>query len=187
MYNEAIKKLIRKLEILPEVLVQMYLRKKFNLSENMAAQAAHSACRARCAYKVGNCLAAAPYIKMDSAHMKRAKAFRVYLEFIQKSDGFTIPGYPWVLVFNSGVNYVQVCCIDRDMELVSSKVIADKPVPMEDRKTIKRIAIMDPSCSIDRIKAAGFSHFCTVSDNMELKIVAKRSAEEAWNDVPEKV
>ena len=186
MYNEAIKKLIRKMEILPEVLVQMYLMKKYNLSENMAYQATHAACRARCTYKIGTCLAATPYITMDSAHMKRAKAFRVYLEFIQKSDGFTVPGYPWTLAFNSGVNYVQVCCIERDMELVSSKVIADKPVPAEDRQTIKRIAIVDPGCAIQRIKAAGFTYFCTVSDSFQLKIVSKCNPETAWNDVPEK-
>ena len=65
-------------------------------------------------------------------------------------------------------------------------MIAAKPVPLEDRPSIKRIAIVEPGCRLEQIKAAGISHFCTVDEDFKLQIVKKTNPEEAWNDVPEK-
>lgn len=187
MYDEVIKKLLKKLDIIPEPLLALYLMKVYKLSENMAHQAVYAACRNRTCYKVnGNNVARTSFIEMNSNYMKVAKAFRVLLEFMPGTQNFVVAAYPWLLAFSNGKNFVQICFIERDMELVSSMVIAEKPVSQEDRPSIKRIAIMDTGCDVSKMKAAGFAYFCTVSDNFELRIIAKSDPEKAWNDVPEK-
>ena len=187
MYDEVIKKLLKKLDMLPEPLLALYLMKVYKLSENMAHQAVYSACRNRSCYKLnGNYIARSGFLEPDSNTAKLAKAFRVLLEFMPETQHFVVASYPWLLAFSNGKNFVQIGYIERDMELVSSMVIAEKPVPMEDRRSTKRIAIMDVGCDVSKMKAAGFSYFCTVSDDFSLKVVAKADPEGAWDDVPEK-
>lgn len=185
MYNEVIKQLLKKLDIIPERLLAMYLMKKYNLTENMAHQAIHAACRNRSAYRVGDCVARAPFIEYTSAEKKRAKAFRVFLEFLSQAESFRIADYPFILSFATGKNYVQVCYIERGAELSGSMVISNIPVPSIERPTIKRIAILEDGCNIAMIKSAGISHFCNVSDEFSLKIIKKTDPKTAWNDVPE--
>ena len=79
MYNEVIKKLLKKIEVLPKKVVILYLMKVYGLSENMANQALFAACRCRACFDKGDYVARMPYLDMDSAMMKRAKAFHVYL------------------------------------------------------------------------------------------------------------
>lgn len=186
MYNEVIKDLLRKIEILPETLIVMYLMKMFGLSENMAHQAVFSACRSRACYKKGDNIARVPYVEEDSQLRKKAKAFRVLIEFLPESKDF-ICEFPWLLAFTKDNKFVQICYIEHNMELVSSMMIAEKPIPKDERSAIKRIAIVENECNLSKIKAAGFAYFCTVSDDYVLNIVAKCDAAEAWADVPEKV
>lgn len=187
MYDEVIKKLLKKLDIIPEPLLVLYLMKVYKLSENMAHQSVYAACRNRTCYRVnGDNIARMSFIEMNSNYMKLAKAFRVLLEFMPSTQNFVVASYPWLLAFSNGKNFVQICYIERDMELVSSMVIAEKPVPKEDRASMKRIAIIDAGCEVSKVKAAGFAYFCTVSDNYQLNIVAKADPMKAWNDVPEK-
>ena len=83
MYDEVIKKLLKKLDIIPEPLLALYLMKVYKLSENMAHQAVYAACRNRTCYKVnGNNIARTSFVEMNSNYMKVAKAFRVLLEFM---------------------------------------------------------------------------------------------------------
>ena len=186
MYNEVIKKLLHKIEILPENLVVMYLMKAFGLSENMARQAVYAACRSRTCYKKGEYLARLPYIETDSSLMKKAAAFRLVIEFLPDSQDFTVGYSPWLVSFLRGNNLVQVCYIERNMELVSSMMIAEKAVPKDERTSIKRIAIVENGSNISKVKNAGFAYFCTVDTDFSLKIVAKNSdLESAWADVPE--
>lgn len=187
MYNEVIKKLLHKIEILPENLVVMYLMKAFGLSENMARQAVYAACRSRTCYKKGECLARLPYIETDSTLLKKAAAFRLVIEFLPDSQDFNVGYSPWLVSFLRGGNLVQVCYIERNMELVSSMMIAEKSVPKDERELIKRIAIIENGCDIAKIKNAGFAYFCTVDDDFSLKIIAKMpDIESAWADVSEK-
>ena len=156
MYNEVIKKLLHKIEILPENLVVMYLMKAYGLSENMARQAVYSACRNRTCYKKGDYLARLPYIETDSSLMKKAAAFRLVIEFLPDSQDFNVGYSPWLVSFLRGNNLVQVCYIERNMELVSSMMIAEKAVPKDERASIKRIAIIENGSDIAKVKSAGF-------------------------------
>lgn len=186
MYNEVIKKLLKKIELLPETLIVMYLMKMFGLSENMARQAVYSACRNRACYKKGENIARTPFIEEDSSLRKKAKAFRVLLEFLPDSQEFVCENSPWLLAFVKGDKFVQVCFIERNLELVTSMMIAEKPIPKDERHSLKRIAIVEEGCDLKRIKAAGFAYFCTVNELFQLKIIAKCDEKEAWADVPEK-
>ena len=152
MYNEVIKKLLHKIEILPENLVVMYLMKAYGLSENMARQAVYSACRNRTCYKKGDYLARLPYIETDSSLMKKAAAFRLVIEFLPDSQDFNVGYSPWLVSFLRGNNLVQVCYIERNMELVSSMMIAEKAVPKDERASIKRIAIIENGSDIAKVK-----------------------------------
>ena len=186
MYNEVIKKLLHKIEVLPENIVVMYLMKAYGLSENMARQAIYAACRSRACYKKGDCIARLPYIETDSTLRKKAAAFRLVIEFLPDSQDFNVGYSPWLVSFLRGNNLVQVCYIERNMELISSMMIAEKAVPQEERASIKRIAIVEEGCDITKIKNAGFAYFCTVDANFSLRIIAKNSdIESAWADVPE--
>lgn len=185
MYNEVIKKLLRKIEILPEKLIVMYLMKAFGLSENMARQAVYAACRSRSCYKKGDFIVRLPYIESDSSLVKKAAAFRLVIEFLPDSQDFSVGYSPWLVSFLCRNNLVQVCYIERNMELVSSIMIAEKAVPEDERKAIKRIAIVESGCDINKIKSAGFTYFCTVDTDFSLEIIAKNSdLESAWADVP---
>lgn len=186
MYNEVIKSLLRKIEILPEILIVMYLMKMFGLSENMAHQAVFSACRSRSCYKKGDNVARVPYVEEDSQLRKKAKAFRVLIEFLPESKDFICEFSPWLLAFTKDNKFVQICYIERNMELVSSMMIAERPIPRDERSAIKRVAIVESECDLSKIKAAGFAYFCTVDENFALKIIAKCDAAEAWADVSEK-
>ena len=109
MYNEVIKKLLHKIEILPENLVVMYLMKAFGLSENMARQAVKPHDWSRTCYKKGEYLARLPYIETDSSLTKKAAAFRLVIEFLPDSQDFTVGYSPWLVSFLRGNNLVQVC------------------------------------------------------------------------------
>lgn len=188
MFNETIKKLMEKMGMLPEALVVMYLKKMFGISDKLAHQAVFSACRSRICYKKGDYLVRVPQMEVDSLVRKKAKAFRLVVEFLPDSQDFSVGYSPWLMYFIRSNNLVQVCYIEKGMEMVSSRLIADKPIPAEERSGIKRIAILEPGCDINRIRKAGFSYFCVVSDDdFDLKIVEKVDEEaEAWADVPEK-
>lgn len=186
MYNEVIKKLLRKIEILPETVIVIYLITVFNLSENQARQAIYAACRNRACYKKGDNIARTPFIEMDSNLMKKAKALRVSLEFLPDSQEFICAAHPWILAFTKGDKLVQVCYIEHNMELISSMVIAEKPTPASERDSIKRIAIVEENCDLSKIKAGGFAYYCTVNDNFKLTIIAKCDPAKAWDDVSEK-
>lgn len=187
MYNEAIKSLLRKIEVIPEALVVMYLMKAYGLTENMARQAVFAACRNRVCYKKGDNLARLPYLESDSALMKKALAFRLVIEFLPDSQDFNVGSSPWVVSFLRGNNLVQVCIIERDMEYVSSRMMAEKPIPVEERAGIKRIAILENGCDISKIRKAGYTYFCQVDSDYGLKIIQKNNnIEDAWADVPEK-
>lgn len=101
MYDEVIKKLLKKLDIIPEPLLALYLMKVYKLSENMAHQAVYAACRNRTCYKVnGNNIARTSFVEMNSNYMKVAKAFRVLLEFMSGTQNFVVAAYPWLLAFS---------------------------------------------------------------------------------------
>ena len=68
------------------------------------------------------------------------------------------------------------------MELTTSMMIANVPVNKNDKTYIKRIAIVDPLCSIEKIKMVGFSNFCVVDDDFVLEIIKNIPPEEAWRD-----
>lgn len=187
MYNEVIKKLLRKIEVLPEVLVVMYLVKAYGLTENMARQAIFSACRSRVCYKKGNDIMRVPYLEPNSDLRKKALAFRLVIEFLPDSEDYMVGYSPWIISFAKGNNFVQICTIDTNMEFVSSRMIAEKPIPATEREYIKRIAIVQPGCDLSKIKKAGFTYFCQVDENYGLKIIAKNAdIQDAWSDVPEK-
>lgn len=188
MYNDVIKKLLHKIEILPETLVIMYLEKAYGLSENMARQAIFAACKSRICYKVGDCIQRLPYLESNSELRKKALAFRLVIEFLPDSEDFSVGYSPWLVSFLRSNHLVQVCIIERNMELVSSRMIADKPVPADERECFKRIAILEPGCDIRKIKKAGFAYFCEVNgQNYDLHILAKNAdVKDAWADVPEK-
>lgn len=186
MYNEVIRKLLQKIEALPEKLVVLYLMKMHNLSQPMAVQALYAAYKSRVAYQKNGYLVRNPYVEINSALRNKAVAFRVLLEFLPESQEFICSMSPWILSFMKGNLYVQVCRIENGMELSTSMMIAGKSVPAADRAAIKRIAIVEPGCHLEQIKAVGISHFCTVDDDFKLEIIKKTDPKEAWNDVPEK-
>lgn len=187
MYNEVIKNLLRKIEVLPEALVVMYLMKAYGLTENMARQAVFAACRNRVCFKKGDDLARYPYLDSDSTLRKKAMAFRLVIEFLPDSQDFNINFSPWLISFLRGNNLVQICFIERDMEYVMSRMIADKPIPAEERNFIKRIAILENGCDVDKVRKAGFAYFCHVDAGYGLKIIRKNNdVQDAWSDVPEK-
>ncbi len=189
MYNEVIKELLRKLQIVPEDLLVLYLRTMFPdvMTENLARQQIYSACRSRIAFKKGNYIAISRFVEPDSSADKLAKAFRIAIHFLPESRTFVKASSPWLLSFPKGSNLIQVCYIENGMEFVTSKMIAEKPVPLSDREEIKRIAIIENVANLEKIKAAGFVNFCTVeNDFVTFKIAAKCAPEEAWADVPEK-
>lgn len=187
VYNEVIKQLLKKIEILPRNLVVMYLMKMYKISNNMAVQAVYAACRARVCYAKGDNIARAPYVEMDSSLMKKAYAFRLVIEFLPDSQDFDVGFAPWLITFLRNGNLVQVCYIEHHMELATSMMIAGRPVPESEREFIKRIAIVEDTCDIEKIKHAGFSYFCTVGSDFSLKIVSKiNNLDAAWEDVPEK-
>lgn len=185
MYNEVIKTIIRTMQILPRKLLIMYLMKKCHISESVASNAVHAAWRNRDVWLLdGDFIGIKRRMEFDSEAKKRAKAFRVYLEFIDSSNGLTISGFPWAISFNSGSNFVQVGVIDRDMELATSMTIKEKPVAKEDRAYIRRIAILEAGCNITKIKKVGFIYFCSVSDDYTLKIIQRSDENTMWDDMP---
>lgn len=186
MYNDVIKKLLKKIEVLPKKVIIMYLMKVCGLSENMANQALFAACRSRACFDKGDYVARMPYLEMDSAMMKKAKAFRVLIEFLPSSKEFICAQYPWTLAFTCQNSLVQIGYIERNMETVSSSLIAGIAVPESERANIKRIIIVEEGCNLSKMKRAGFSFFCTVDDSFELKILGKCKEDEMWDDVPEK-
>ena len=187
MYTEVIKQLLKKIEILPRDLVVMYLMKMYNISNNMATQAVYAACRARACYAKGDNIARAPYVEMDSTLLKKAYAFRVVIEFLPDSQDFNVGFAPWLITFLRNGNLVQVCYIEHNMELVTSMMIAGRPMPKSEREYVKRIAIIDSGCDIEKMKRAGISYYCIVKPDFSLKIVSKISnVDTAWADVPEK-
>lgn len=185
MYSEVIKTIMSQMHILPRKLLIMYLVKKCNISESVASNAVHAAWRNRDVWLLdGDLIALKKFIEFDSEAKKRAKAFRVYLEFIKDSNGLTISSYPWSLTFNAGVKFVQVCNVDRDMELTTSMSIKELPVEKEDREYIRRIAILEPGCAIQKIKKVGFIYYCSVSDDYTLKIIQRCDEATMWDDIP---
>ena len=185
MYNEVIKKLLRKYEIIPEDLVVMYLMKAYGLSRNMAEQAVFAACRSRAAYKRGDYLMRVPYLDANSTTQKKSLAFRIVIEFLPESDDFETGYSPWLASFIKDGNLIQVCYIERGMELLTSMMVGEKPVPVEDRSSIKRLLIVEPGCDLSKIKKAGFSHICTIDGSYNIAILAHfDDVEEAWRDVP---
>lgn len=181
-YEKIVRNLLEKTGGLPEVLVVAYLRKAHNLTENTAHQTVYAAVRNRAAYKKDNWLVRTPYVEIDSVLRNKAKAFRVVLEFLPESMNFICSQYPWLITFSKGQFLVQVCKIDADMELTTSMMIANVPVNKNDKTYIKRIAIVDPLCSIEKIKMVGFSNFCVVDDDFVLEIIKNIPPEEAWRD-----
>lgn len=186
MYNDVIKKLLKKIEIIPEDLLVIYLMNMCNLHEKKARQAIYAACRGRACYRVaGEYIASSSYIEWDSAKAKLAKAFKVFMSIAPEKDDFTRPTYPWLLSFTKDNIWYQIGYIERGMEFVTSSMYADQEIPEAQRASIKRIAIVEKDCDLSQLKQAGFTRFCTVDEAYVLKIVAKiDDVEEAWKDVP---
>lgn len=191
MYNEAIKELLAKIDALPEELVVMYLRKVYPLTENLARQTLYAACRARACYPDNKgWVRRGPYTEMDSMSVVRAKAFRAICEFLPESKTFCSCGHPWLYACDAtsrGKSYlVQIGYISKGKETITSMLVAGQPVPQEDRDFMRRIVIVDPTCNLDLIKLAGYTHFFTVDEKTwELEIVRRIPDEEAWKDVRE--
>lgn len=188
MYNDIIRQLLEKIEILPEALLIRYLVRAFpSITPMFAKKAIHSACRSRVGFRKGEFICRTPYLEVDSNVMKKIKAFAVMLDIVKGKCDFVCSQYPWILGFTHNKYYIQICAIEHNMELVRSKLIADKPVTLQERDVVRRIAIVDAGCDISKIKAAGFFYFCTVDDDYRVTIIAKNIDKEgAWKDVPEK-
>ena len=186
VYNDIIKKLLKRIEVLPKKVVILYLMKAYNLSANMANQAIYAACRAKACFEIndGDYIARLPYIKAERNTIQRAKAFRVALEFLPDSQEFVCAQHPWLLAFVSSGSLVQVGYIERDMEVAESSLIASIHVPVEDRATTKRIIIAEEGCRLDKMKRAGISFICCVNDAFDIEILEKRYGDDVWNDVP---
>lgn len=184
-YDKIIKDILAKIEGLPVVLVMAYLKNAHNLTANTAQQAIYAATRNRICYKKDEWIVRTPYVEIDSALKNKAKAFRLVLEFLPDSMNFICSQYPWLLSFTKEQFIVQVCKIAKDMELTTSMMIAQIPVPQEDRQYIKRIAILDDGCDITKIRAVGFSNYCTIDDQYFLKVVNNITPDEAWSDMNE--
>ncbi len=188
MYDEAIRNLLKKIPVLPKKIVVSYLMNVYGLTANLAAQAIHHACRSRACYdKNDGTIAFVPYLQNDSSYKNKAAALRVAMEFLPDSKDFIVGTIPWLIAFIRNQYLVQICYIGREMELATSTMIAQNPVPADEREHIKRIAIIEDPTRAEYVKGAGFAYLCTVDDNFNLKIVAKASSEEAaWSNVPEK-
>lgn len=87
MYNEVIKKLLQKIEALPEKLVVMYLMKVYKLSQPMALQAVYAAYKSRVAYQKGGYAVRNPHVEINSALRHKGTAFRVCWNFSQERPG----------------------------------------------------------------------------------------------------
>ena len=85
---------------------------------------------------------------------------------------------------------LQISYIPRGSEIATSRMLASVPVPLEVRKVIQRVAIVEPGYREDYIAKAGyvmFVRFGRDSYTFNRDDIKYTDKESRWDDVPEKV
>lgn len=185
MYNNIIKELLNKIEVLPVELLVRYLQARCSLSENLARQSIYAAARDRicCISEDGTIVAKQRGLAFDSKYRKKAAALAAIIQFLPDSADFICSKFPWVLTFLKGDKVVQVCYIENNYEIALSNIIKDIPVAEDDRPYYFRIGILENPEGFEKMKAVGFRHFCCVDDKYKVKGLVNVEKEDAWDDI----
>ena len=105
-HNTVIKKLLHDFGALPAELVAKYLTIMFGESMTLplANQTIYAAVREFVCYQKDGYLLANSFVKIDSKIESGARAFCVFLEFMEHVPGFTYcrPSSPWQVAFVAG-------------------------------------------------------------------------------------
>lgn len=165
-----------------EKLVRMWLEQRFSLNRDSAARAIHSLKRDRVIYEEEGFLKLEKDDVIDGmAHMK-SKALRVVLKFLPSGFVFDSAGFPFLFSFIHDGLLVQVAYIMRGSEAADSLLMCSEAPLEQDRKYIRRIAVLEDPSSARRVKRCGISLLCTVNEELEARVFSRRELLEAWRD-----
>jgi len=184
MYNEVIKKIVKKMKVIPSKLLVKYLMDICNLSEDVAMQSIYIATRSHVCYQLGDKVFSSKNAKWDNDTKKRAKAFRIFMAIVKEYVEFEIATYPWLLEFAKDKIFIQIGYIEKGMEHESAEIYSQQYVPLIHRPKTKRIAIIESGCDLKALQKLGFVYFCEVNDEYDFNIIEKvKDKEVEWGRI----
>lgn len=193
-HNVIIRKLLKDFKALPSELVSRYLViyfKDSNMTANLANQTIYAAIREFVCYQQNGYLLANNYVKIDSNIVSGAKAFRVYLEFMEYIEGYAYcrPSSPWQIAFVAGDNTYYVVSIPRGREYQVGTLLSSFGADEKMRENVRRIGILEDGADVSLVPYCGIMQFCVVHDDYEIDVISpddRDTIEKAWRDVQEK-
>ena len=175
---------------MPHALLQEYIARRYNLTDNAAQEIIYNACRPcrrrPVAYITKNGdVALGKDWEMNSKILQQCRAFRVCCEFLPAGREFTFSSVPpWILVFYENGEIYYVCEFQRGTEYLQAEMIRTAGIPAEIQPQATRIGILAPGANRNIIHNCGIKYFCTVDDKFNLDVVESVPDEEVWNGVP---
>ena len=189
-HNTVIKKLLHDFGALPAELVAKYLTIMFGESMTLplANQTIYAAVREFVCCQKDGYLLANSFVKIDSKIESGARAFCVFLEFMEHVPGFTYcrPSSPWQLAFVAGDITYYIVNISRGSEYQMGTILNSFGADEDLLKNSRRIGILENGADMSLVPYCGIMQFCTVDDNYDIKVYApedRNTIEKAWADV----
>lgn len=208
--NQEINRMVTRFHAVQRSVLLLYLSRYYNMSTERATSALHKAEVAHYCYMQDDFVCESDTTKIDSYIRQMSRAIRVALEFMSLEE-YTffdrrvlnapdctallyvlMPPSEEALKKNAAATtkLLQISYIPRGSEIATSRMLASVPVPLEVRKVIQRVAIVEPGYREDYIAKAGyvmFVRFGRDSYTFNRDDIKYTDKESRWDDVPEKV
>lgn len=109
------------------------------------------------------------------------ESFWVVISFLPESSNFYTMQYPFTFMFHARQKLIEVAYFpDGKEEVINTKI---RNIPVDNKETIRRIAVLENPNGIYKINGTGFTHFCCVNRKRNgLEKIASISLEQAWKE-----